>query len=79
MRVHGGARSCSHGGLPFVHGAASHLRLMAIDDGPLRGKWLYLVTPQEAQAMSTLNSGERGPPRSENAVEDNDVRIVALR
>ena len=55
------------------------LRLMAIDDGPLRGKWLHLVTPQEALAMSTLNSGERGPPRSENAVEDNDVRIVALR
>ena len=68
--------------------AASHsrtvraaLRLMAIDDGPLRGKWLHLVTPQEALAMSTLDSRElRAPdPRAEDTVEENDVRVVALR
>ena len=68
--------------------AASHsrtvraaLRLMAIDDGPLRGKWLHLVTPQEALAVGTLDSGVLGAPdpRAEDTVEENDVRVVALR
>ena len=68
--------------------AASHsrtvraaLRLMAIDDGPLRGKWLHLVTPQEALAVGTLDSRELRAPdtRAEDTVEENDVRVVALR
>ena len=68
--------------------AASHsrtvraaLRLMAIDDGPLRAKWLHLVTPQEALAVGTLDSGVLGAPdpRAEDTVEENDVRVVALR
>ena len=53
------------------------LRLMAIDDGPLRGKWLHLVTPQEVLGMSTLNNGDA--PRSEDAAGENDARIIALR
>ena len=68
--------------------AASHsrtvraaFRLMAIDDCHLRGKWLHLVTPREALAMGTLDSGELGAPdpRAEDAVQEDDVRVVALR
>ena len=67
--------------------AASHsrtgraaLRLMAIDDSHLRGKWLHLVTTQEALAMGTVDSGQRmaSDPRLPDAIEE-DVRIVALR
>ena len=46
--------------------AASHsrtvraaLRLMAIHDSHLRGKWLHLVTAQEALAMGTVESRQR--------------------
>ena len=56
------------------------LRLMAIDDCLFRGKWLHLVTPQEALAVSTLDSGELGAPdpRAGDTVEENDVRVVTL-
>ena len=67
--------------------AASHsrtvraaLRRMAIDDSRLRGKWLHLVTPQETLAMGTLDNEERGAPdpRTDDAIEEEDVRVVAL-
>ena len=67
--------------------AASHsrtvraaLRRMAIDNSCLRDEWLHLVTPQETLAVGTLDNGERGAPdpRTDDAVEEDDVRVVAL-
>lgn len=69
--------------------AASHsrtvraaLRLMAIDDSHLRGRWLILVTPPEVLAMGSTSSGQRmaSDPRAPDAIEDEeDIRIVTLR
>ena len=68
--------------------AASHartvrtaLRLMAIDDSHLRGKWLHLITPPEVLAMGARDSGQRIAPdaHAPDAIEEGDVRVVALR
>jgi hypothetical protein len=68
--------------------AASHSRTvravlgrMAIEDAHLRGKWLHLITPREALATGTFDSGQRGVPNScvPSAVEEDDVRVVQLR
>ena len=57
------------------------LRLMAVDDSHLRGKWLHLVTTQEALAMGTVESRQRDAldPRAQDSVEEEGVRVVALR
>ena len=65
--------------------AASHSRTVraalqnrGIDDRGLRGKWLHLITPTEVLAMGSAESGHRAP-RVPDAIEDEDIRIVALR
>ena len=69
--------------------AASHsrtvraaMRLLAVDDSRLRGKWLHLVTAPEVLAMGgATGGGERIAlaSRASDAIEEGDVRVVALR
>ena len=67
----------------FSRMVRSVLRQRGIDDTPLRGRWLTLISAQEALMLCGAHNfepeGTLHPQQARNAEPDDDAKIVALR